>query len=274
MRRKYICTNGIVEVTDFVVGDKTEGGRKWHRAKSAEDKRDENARMAVRVAARILNCNFCSEDVLLTLTYSDEVHQQLFAGMEQDATLDRAKEELTKVLDRVRRKHRAKDMKVLSVTADMDGETGEVVRVHHHVVVTAAYADAMEQAWEKGLVHREHLYHQDDYTPLAVYLLGQVRNRVGKKKYSCTKNMTKPRVEEQVLDGMPTEEIRVQPGAKVLDRTPYRDGMPSQYVRYKRQPRQPKRGGHKEGLPGENETCGGTDQKGGSGFDFSKAAWG
>ena len=57
MRRKYICTNGVVEVTQFVVGDKQTGGRKWHRAKSAEDKRDENARQAVRVAARILNCN-------------------------------------------------------------------------------------------------------------------------------------------------------------------------------------------------------------------------
>ena len=72
MRRKYICTNGVVEVTQFTVGDKTENAPKWHRAKSQDDKRDENARQAVRVAARILNCNYTPEDYLVELTYSDE----------------------------------------------------------------------------------------------------------------------------------------------------------------------------------------------------------
>lgn len=309
MRRKYICTNGVVEVTQFVVGDKQTGGRKWHRAKSQEDKRDENARQAVRVAARILNCNYCQEDALLTMTYSDEEHARLFAGLDPDETLEKAKKVLSGVLEKVRkelkngriatsatpprndREKSAADMRTFAVTADMDGETGELVRVHHHVVVTSAAAQSIAERWSHGIVHTESLYKQDDYTPLATYLLGQVRHREGKKKYSCSRNMVKPKVEEQVLAEAPDNEIRVQPGAKVLDRTPYREGTLSQYVRYKRKPRAAKRGGHKEGriatsasgllaMTAEDEeagACGGTeiceDAKGGSGYDFSKITW-
>lgn len=275
MRRKYICTNGVVEVTQFVVGDKQTGGRKWHRAKSAEDKRDENARQAVRVAARILNCNYCQEDKLLTLTYSDEEQERLFAGIDPDETLEKAKKVVSVALEKVRKELRGSvTMRTFTVTADMDGETGELVRVHHHVVVTDAAARAITDRWSHGIVHTENLYKQDDYTPLAAYLLGQVRHREGKKKYSCSRNMVKPKVEEQVLAEAPDNEIRVQPGAKVLDRTPYREGTLSQYVRYKRKPKATKRGGHKEGKDG---ACGGTeicqDAKGGSGHDFQKITW-
>lgn len=276
MRRKYICTNGVVEVTQFVVGDKQTGGRKWHRAKSQEDKRDENARQAVRVAARILNCNYCQEDILLTLTYSDEEHERLFAEMEQDATLEKARKLLAGKMEKIRRKLRGGVvMRTFAVTSDMDGETGELVRVHHHVVVTADAVQALADNWGYGLVHTEKLYKQDDYTPLAAYLLGQVRHREGKKKYSCSRNMVKPKVEEQVLAEAPDNEIRVQPGAKVLDRTPYREGTLSQYVRYKRKPKAAKRGGHK--LGSDSGACGGTEicqeEKGGSGYDFSKITW-
>lgn len=186
-------------------------------------------------------------------------------------------------------------MRTFAVTADMDGETGELVRVHHHVVVNAAAAQAIADRWSHGIVHTENLYKQDDYTTLAAYLLGQVRHREGKKKYSCSRNMVKPKVEEQVLAEAPDNEIRVQPGAKVLDRTPYREGTLSQYVRYKRKPRVAKRGGHKLGhdsedggttppvlrttspCAGEAGACGGTeicqDAKGGSGHDFQKITW-
>ena len=278
MRRKYICTNGVVEVTQFVVGDKQIGGRKWHSAKTQEDKRDENARQAVRMAARILNCNYTKEDVLLTLTYSDEVWEREFTGMDPDAVLEKAKDLLSKRIDKARKESKKAGcvMKTFAVTSDMDGETGEVVRVHHHVVLTKEAEFALLGAWDFGLVHTEQLYRQDDYTPLAAYLLGQVRHREGKKKYSCSRNMVKPKVEEQVLEEIPETEIRVQPGARVLDRTPYREGVTSQYVRYKRKPRAAKRGGHKEGS--EGSACGGADDRveyaeGGSGYEFSKAAW-
>lgn len=284
MRRKYICTNNVVEVTQFVVGDKQTGGRKWHRAKSQEDKRDENARQAVRVAARILNCNYTSEDIMLTLTYSDEEHTRLFDGMNPDEIWESAKKVLSGKVENARKEFKRTggaaglEMRTFCVTADMDQQTGELVRVHHHVVVTVEAADFIETRWNCGLVHRENLYRQDDYTPLAAYLLGQVRHFEGKKKYSTSRNMVKPIVEEQILEEVPENEIKVQPGAKVLDRTPYREGFASQYVRYKRRKKVGKKGGHKEGLTDrgtEISACGGAEirhekAEGGPGFEFQK----
>ena len=266
MRRKYICTNGVVEVTQYTVGDKTQTtGKRWRKAKSQEDKRDENARQAVRVAARILNCNYTHESCLVTLTYSDEQWKKMTDGeiatspaaprndnewnADVDQIWEKAREILAKKLEQIRRaaKKAGVEMKTFAVTSDLDQETGELVRVHHHVVVNADAARLLQEKWQYGLVHTENLYRQDDYTPLAAYLLGQVRHKENRKKYSCSRNMTQPTVEEMVLSEAPDNEIRVQPGAKVLDRTPYREGCVSQYVRYKRKPSTRKRGGKKLG---------------------------
>ena len=306
MRRKYICTNNVVEVTQYVVGDKTQGSPRWRKAKSQDDKRDENARQAVRVAARILNCNYTPEDWLLTLTWSDEKWKKLVEEVEiatspaaprndTDLLLDRAREVLAGKLDQVRRmaKKQGVEVKSFAVTSDLDQETGELVRVHHHVVINAAGKDLLEQKWDMGLVHCENLYRQDDYTPLAAYLLGQVRHRENRKKYACSRNMVQPKVEEMVIAECPESEIRVQPGAKVLDRSPYREGAMSQYVRYKRKTGARKRGGKKLGealgtdchvglrpprndreIGGRSEFCKDKSAAGGSGYEFSKIAWG
>jgi hypothetical protein len=237
------------------------------------------------------NVNICNECIALCNDIIENQYRseseplefgQLPKPMEIKEILDQyvigqedAKKVLSVALEKVRKELRGSvTMRTFAVTADMDGETGELVRVHHHVVVTATAAQTIADRWGHGIVHTENLYKQDDYTPLAAYLLGQVRHREGKKKYSCSRNMVKPKVEEQVLAEAPDNEIRVQPGAKVLDRTPYREGTLSQYVRYKRKPKAAKRGGHKEG---SNGACGGTeicqDAKGGSGHDFQKITW-
>ncbi len=233
MRRKYVCTNGVVEVTQFSVGDKQSGSGRWHRSKNQIDKRDENARQAIRVAARVLNCNFSPDDYLLTLTYSDEACEEHFSNLDMDGAWEKAKRLLSKKLEQLRRKIGA-ELKTFSVTTDMDGETGKIVRVHHHVVVSANGESELRKLWTYGLTHRENLYCQNDYTPLAAYLLNQVRHMEGKKKYSTSRNMIKPEVYEQVLDEDPETEIKTAPGAKVLDRTLPTAGTVSQYVRYKR----------------------------------------
>ena len=140
MRRKYICTNGVVEVTQYTVGDKTQTtGKRWRKAKSQEDKRDENARQAVRVAARILNCNYTHESCLVTLTYSDESVAEFLnmnendpsvscadsspcAGEPMEAVYGEARMLLSKKLEQIRRaaKKTGMEMKTFALTSDLD----------------------------------------------------------------------------------------------------------------------------------------------------------
>jgi hypothetical protein len=238
------------------------------------------------VAARILNCNYTPEEYLVELTYSDESMETVLGvttpqspaatvapplcrkatfpplgesplaqgSLGADEIWDKAREVLAKKLEQVRRsaKKDGVEVKTFAVTSDLDQETGELVRVHHHVVVNAEGLALLEKKWTCGLVLHKNLYRQDDYTPLAAYLLGQVRHAENRKKYSCSRNMVQPKVEEMVLQESPANELRVQPGAKVLDRTQYREGCVSQYVRYKRKATTRKRGGKKLGTE-----CGG-----------------
>lgn len=246
MQRKYICRNGVVETTRFPVGDNTRT-HKWKTVKTASQKEQDNARQAVRVTARAINNNFCQDDLWITLTYDDESHDRLFAGLDENETLLAAREQMPAFLRRLKRK--CPGIKYLYVTADMDGETGEAVRVHHHLIIAGASQEAIMKAWKAGGADCKHLYRQDDYTPLAVYLHRQCR-RIGSEQLICSsKNMEQCQIQEEVLEGYQENEIRVQPGAKVLDRGNYHAGQLVQYVRYKRRPKQPKRGGHKLGSP-------------------------
>ena len=73
------------------------------------------------------------------------------------------------------------------------------------------------------------------------------------RQYRFLQPEQKAKIRERVVEGSVDDEIKVQPGARVLDRSAYTAGSVVQYVRYlRRQPRK-KRGGHKEGVC-EDET--------------------
>ena len=75
-------------------------------------------------------------------------------------------------------------LRYVAVTSDMDGDTGETVRVHHHLVVDRAARDAFAEKWAgMGGVDWKPLSPQVDYTPLASYLIRQIRRVPDKKKF-------------------------------------------------------------------------------------------
>lgn len=139
--------------------------------------------------------------------------------------------QLTLWLRRIKRKHSGK-IKALMVVSDMDHETGEMVRCHCHVVLAAEGIswDLLRQEWKLGSVDIRQLRKQPDYTPIAVYLMKQVRRQPEKKKYRVTQGMEMPVVEERVITGH--SEIRVPPGAYVLERSEFRTDSVGQYIRY------------------------------------------
>ena len=71
---------------------------------------------------------------------------------------------------------------------------------------------------------------QKDYTPVAVYLLRQVRRQPDAKKYAVSRGMLLPVITEREVLGNP--EIRVPAGASVLERAEYNAETVVQYVRY------------------------------------------
>lgn len=243
------------------------GGRT--RGNSSEKKIAGNLEYAKLQLARTLNCNYTRGDLWLTLTYDT-------AGLEKiHDDYETAKKEAGKFVDRLvyRLKKQGLVTRWVLSTSCIDGETGEVVRLHHHLVITGEGfrvegrtlmlgEECLDDIWGNGTVDYKALRNQKDYKPLADYIVNQARHVPDEKKWTCSRNMKKPIVRREVVTG--GGQLRVPAGAMELPGTRYDPEKNQNFVRYIPKERDPgkKIGGHKEmalALAGEDDTGGGGD---------------
>lgn len=299
MERKYISKNGVVERTRYAVGDNAQPRRGKRRGNSSFRKQEANFNSALRRVARILNCNFSHESgLLLTLDYDENGLNTLMEKLDaEDRTQiealrapvgtvgtwkagtqeknakceenqkdgeawnrirDAAEKQLSLWMRRIKRKY-GERIKALMITSDIDHETGELVRIHHHVVFEAAGIswDLLRAEWKLGSVDIKQLRRQQDYTPIAIYLMRQVRRQPDRKKYRVTHGMELPKIEERVV--LSNAEIRAPAGANVLERSQFSVESVGQYIRYipkKQDHRKRQSAGRKENkdeVPGDQE---------------------
>lgn len=233
--RKYTA-GPIGETYKFWVPGKKQA-RMTASAKAGIRKQAQNAQNAVKTLARLLNENFRAGDYLLGLDYDEESYKRLESkddtgGEGFDGVWNAGRDELARGLRRVQY-HAGKDgtdIKYAAVTSDLDPETGEVVRVHHHLVVNREAKEYFEKHWGKGGVSWTMLSAQPDYTSIAVYLLAQVRHVEDAKKYTTSrKNLVRPQPEDRIAKSAAM--IRAPKGAVLLDAGKNIPGQ-AQYIRY------------------------------------------
>ena len=255
---RRIKSGRVIEESAFHVAANVRPRKGRRRGATTRPKQDQNDRDCVKRFARVLNCNFSAGDLLIQPTYTDAALYDLADGL-QDGDLDelrkRAEHELSLFLRRLGRelKKTGAELRAVWLTSDMDGDTGEVVRIHHHVVLQHGglrmengelyIGDRrLDDVWGHGSVDWKPLQHQDDYSQLAAYLMRQVRRRPDARKYSCTRNLKKPvLISERIV--YTARELKAPKGARVLHRAAYTPGEP-QYIRYV-EPVREKRGGKK-----------------------------
>lgn len=237
----------VGEKTKFWVQG-TRQSRNQRKEKSQIKKQEQNEYSAQKRLARLINANFHPGDLLLGLDYSPAGMDRLEAYIAEhpfeiegtgDAEADRmqqiryaADREMRLCLRRVKRELQKTGaaLKYIAITSDMDGDTGEAVRVHHHLVVNEEAREAFLQKWEElGGVNWSPLSHQEDYMPIAEYLLRQVRRVPDEKKYVPSRSLIQPQPKDRVV--LSDAEIRVPKGGKLLFRNEFRPGRP-QYIRY------------------------------------------
>ena len=259
--RTYVAGD-IGEKTKFFVPGKKPDCDLTRRQKNAIKKQAQNEYSALKAFRRKIHANFKAGDLLLGLDYNDDGLERVKAWgrkkglpidseneMERnDALWEAASHELEIALRRVNRrlKKQGIELKVLYTTSDMDGDTGEIERVHHHLIVNAGVQEAFLDAWEKyglGTVDWEPLWkNQIDRTRLAEYIMNQVRRIPDAKKYRCTKNLVTPVPKDRIVNT--DNELQVPKGGKLIYRQEYENRMGSntdletfsnrrpQYIRY------------------------------------------
>jgi hypothetical protein len=173
-----------------------------------------------------------------------EENEELAQAM--DALREAAEHQLFLWIRRVKRKY-GKELKFVAVTADLDGDTGELVRIHHHLPIAAEGIswDLLRKEWKLGSVDIVQLRHNVDYTPIAVYLMRQVRRRPDAKKYRVSRGMEQPEVMEREIFGH--VQMRVPVGALLLESSEFQIDNPGQYMRYIPRKKSPKTDGGGDG---------------------------
>lgn len=219
----------------WVPGEKP--SRSQRKMKSDIRQQQRNEANAERRLARLFNQYFSPGDRLLRLSYSDDGLERTLAGIDreaeggEDAAYQAAQHQARLWRDRVARACKAAGvpLRYVIVTGDMDGKTGEAVRLHHHVVINREAAEIALSKWNLGETHRKDLYDQVDYTGLAEYLLEQARRMPDEKKYIPSRNMPLPQPKDRVAKS--GAEVSVPKGGQLLYRSSYQPGRP-QYIRY------------------------------------------
>lgn len=211
------------------------------KIKSDLKKIKQNEASAVKRLARVINANFSHGDILLGLDYSPEGYERVCtrAGATSDASEPEsleaiymaAEQELTNALRRVKRELEKSniELRYVAVTSDLNGKTGECVRVHHHLVINGEALFAFLTKWNLGNVEYSTLRRQADYTDIAVYLIKQVRYLPDAKKYKSSRNLVRVVPSDRVARN--GSQLRAPRGAVLLHAGEYKPGYP-QYIRY------------------------------------------
>ena len=216
------------------------------KGKSRRGKQAQNEAAAEKRLAHVIKANFGAGGLLLDLGYSPAGMARIMAYLEkwgtgpdalseeerQAAVRTAADREMQLVLRRVQRamKQDGLELKYIGVTSDMDGDTGETVRVHHHLVVPGCAKEYLLAKWKAlGGVDWTVMRDQPDYTPIAEYLLRQVRRVPDAKKYRPSRNLVRPEPKDRIVNS--GAELRVPKGGELLHRNEFKPGQP-QYIRY------------------------------------------
>lgn len=245
--RTYTAGDIGEKIKYWVPGKKP--SRSQRRIKSDIRKQQQNENDATKRVARIINENFRGGDIFDALTYSDSsldmlcMGMPLFLGIEEelDWIYRRAEHELELFIRRCRNacKKAGVEFKYIAITSDMDGETGDPVRIHHHIVANREVKAIIRELWTHGAIEKNAVWHEKDHFGLAKYLMDQVRRIPDAKKYKRSRNLTIPEPKDRIALG--GKEVQAPRGAKMLYRGAFIPGRP-QYIRYVL-PRKEKPGG-------------------------------
>ena len=193
-KTKTITSGKIREVEIYPIFKKTKGagGALDHIGNpSSQAQIVYNCKRKQKHVARLLNANFTSLDIWMTLTYD-------FDNLPKDA--HQAQKDIRNYIKRLRayiKKHGGDeldiaDFKYLYVTETSDGQDNQT-RCHHHIIMNFKDRDIAEKLWGKGRTQARRLQPDErGLEGLARYIMKT--KKYATKKYAPSKNLSQPKI--------------------------------------------------------------------------------
>jgi hypothetical protein len=185
-RTKTITAGDVREIEIFPVWNtKADSARAARRAcESSDAQKKLNKKNATKKFRRLVNANFGSDGLHLTLTYDPKRHP-----------LPNYASALRDVQNCIRRMRRAArgPIRYMYVIEWHDGD-GRRVQVHHHIIISGIDRRTAKAAWGKGRVTADELQPEDgSLDGLATYMMKQPGKK-NSKKYGYSLNLKKPTI--------------------------------------------------------------------------------
>lgn len=190
-REKQILCGGDYKEVDIIkcsVGKRL-NGRGKKKALSSPAQKSLNDKKSRRYLTQLINTNFKDfRDSLCHLTYKDD---------KLPATIEEAEKRVRNFIRRINyelKKRGEAKCKYIVITTETSSKTGELARVHHHMIISCALSrDEIFSMWSEGRRNIDPLQGEDDkYNALVEYLRKNAGSRNGKKKWISSRGLQKP----------------------------------------------------------------------------------
>ena len=208
IRTKTYITGNYMEKEMFNLSpNKRDLPRARKMRESTPAQKNLNDKKSKRYFRRLLHENFGKGDLALHLTFDDD-HLPETA---KDAI--RLIGNFIRVIRRMwEKRFPGKPFKYVYVFSEMDGETGEVVRKHFHMIISGGLdRNEIEDKWKHGYANADRLrFTETGIEKLAKYMIDQA---CGKRRWKSSNNLTKPDpdVSDKAVTKKDVERIRRNP---------------------------------------------------------------
>lgn len=211
--RRVYQTGSFREVRDVYVHDRYRARGTRLKGNSRKGQMDANMKAAIRELTRILNGNFSymNGDLLCTFSF-DQEHTRTEAW---EIFSRKCLRPLRKIC-----KEKGRELKLCAVVSDMDGDSGETVRVHIHAVLGGCTMEDVRSCWTLGVVDIRTVRREKTHARLAQYLLKQCRCAPDEKKWHTSRNLERTKLlSETEVVGNP--KYRLPKGADIIAQGEY-----------------------------------------------------
>ncbi len=222
IKKEYICGD-VIEVEKSHTGRYGAPGcsRQKKKKPTREEVAKQNEMNAVKYLRRKMNCNFGAGDYHVILTYKKELRP------DQEG----ARKSLSQFLRKLRavyKKHCA-ELKYI-VTTEYKSRA-----IHHHLVVNNVnllnVTSQVSRLWQYGRPKFTVLDDTGDYSQLAEYFVKETGqsfrepDNPNKTRYSCSRNLTEPKVKKTVMFARTWREEPQAPKGWYIDKNSFYEGV-------------------------------------------------
>lgn len=202
--KKTYCGKEFMEVDIYPLSDshlrkKPSRKKKKVSTPSQQNLNDKNAKRYLRQLAK---ANFVSGDLHVSCTYRNDY---------LPGTMEEAEKEVTNFIRRINYRNKKKGLPAIKYIIITEGhcKKDELVRVHHHIIMSGAEREMVENLWRKprakgqkvgdriGFCNADRLQVDDD-GGISVIMNYLSKRPTGKKRWRASQNLIKP--EETVAD--------------------------------------------------------------------------